>query len=83
MVTTDLQINLHQQVTDESYTQGMVADPVLLLQASRGRFQYAVIDRQRQKAVILRDYQLVSEGDNEEVYIHPDSYLKFTKKTIS
>lgn len=69
MVNTDIQLNLHQQVTDESYTQGMVEDPVLLLQASRGRFQYAVIDRQRQKAVVLRDYQLVSEADKEEVYI--------------
>ena len=68
MVQSEIGINLKNQVTDESYSQGMVKNALLLMVAEKGRFFYGVIDQDRQKAVVLRDYQMVNDQDTEEDY---------------
>ena len=68
MVQSEIGINLKNQVTDESYSQGMVKNALLLMAAEKGRFLYGVIDQDRQKAVVLRDYQMVNDSDTEEDY---------------
>ncbi|MBL7922852.1 MAG: DUF3822 family protein [Bacteroidia bacterium] len=68
MVQADIQFNLKNQVTDESYSQGMVEDATLLMLAEKSRFMYAILDERRQKAVVLRDYHLISDHNSEETY---------------
>lgn len=69
MVQSGIQLNLKNQVTDESFQQGMVEEPILLITSERSRMAYAIIDRQRQKAVVLRDYQLISDPGNDPDYL--------------
>lgn len=68
MVQSDLQFSTKNKITDESYTQGMVEDSILLLLAERQRIVYSVIDRQRQKAVVLRDFRLVNDSGATSAY---------------
>ncbi|MBK9637994.1 MAG: DUF3822 family protein [Bacteroidetes bacterium] len=68
MVQSEIGINLKNQVTDESYSQGMVKNALLLMVAEKGRFFYGVIDQDRQKAVVMRDYQMVNDQDAEDDY---------------
>ncbi len=66
MVQADLQIKLKTELADESFTQGMVSAAVLLLLIDRVRISYAIIDQERQKAVVLKDYQLMTESTTED-----------------
>lgn len=68
MVQSDLRFSLKHKITDESYTQGMVEEPILLLLAEQQRIAYGVIDRPRQKAVVLRDYRIVNEQPEASPY---------------
>ena len=68
MVQSEIGINLRNQVIDESYSQGMVKNTMLLMVAEKGRFFYGVIDQDRQKAVVMKDYQMVNDSDTEEDY---------------
>lgn len=68
MVQSEIRINLKNQVTDESFLQGMVENPLLLMVSERGRMFFCVIDQDRQKAVVMRDYQLVNDQEAEEDY---------------
>ncbi|MBK9399299.1 MAG: DUF3822 family protein [Bacteroidetes bacterium] len=62
MVQTALQFTLKTQQVDESFSQGMVTSSLLLLLFDRNRISYAIIDKQRQKAVALKDYHIVSDS---------------------
>lgn len=66
MVQSDIRYSTKLNITDESFSQGMVEDALLLMVAESQRIAYSVIDRQRQKAVLLRDYRLLSEPDSQE-----------------
>lgn len=84
MVQSDLRFSLKHKITDESYSQGMVEEPILLLLAEQHRIAYGVIDRPRQKAVVLRDYRIVSEQPDTftpKVFSHV--YWKTTKSCVS
>lgn len=69
MVQSEIGINLRNQVVDESYSQGMVQNALLVMVAEKGRFFYGVIDQDRKKAVVMKDYQMVNDQDAEEEYI--------------
>jgi hypothetical protein len=66
MVQSEIRYSTRFNITDESYSQGMVEDALLLLVAESHRIAYAIVDRQRQKAVVLRDYRLLTEPDGPE-----------------
>lgn len=68
MVQIEIGINLRNQVIDESYSQGMVQNALLLMVAEKGRLFYGVIDQDRKKAVVMKDYQMVNDQDTEEDY---------------
>lgn len=63
MVHSDIRYSTKFNITDESFSQGMVEDALLLLVAESQRISYAVIDRQRQKAVVLKDFRLLTEQE--------------------
>lgn len=68
MVSHAVQVHLRNQVSDESFTQGIVQETLLLLLAERSRFLYALIDTERQKAVLLREFILAGEADPAQEY---------------
>lgn len=62
MVNNTVQVLLRSQVNDESYSQGMVSDPLLLLLVEHHRLLYTIVDSSRGKAVVFREYLLTSDA---------------------
>ncbi|MFN5356220.1 MAG: DUF3822 family protein [Bacteroidota bacterium] len=58
---------LKSQVTDESYLQGMVNAMDLFLLADDTQMQVIGVDTDRNKTVVLRDYHLAYDEDQEQV----------------
>lgn len=65
MVQSEIQYSLKAQLVDESFSQGMVTEPVLLVLFDINRITYTIIDKQRQKAVVLKDYLLLTDSSAE------------------
>ncbi|CAN5550956.1 hypothetical protein BH11BAC2_BH11BAC2_12410 [soil metagenome] len=59
METTSLQVTRKNQLVDESFSNGMVEHPVLLAMLDDDQFIYGIIDRERHKAVVLKEYRIV------------------------
>ena len=65
----DLQYTLKNQVSDESYLQGMAEQISLYLLVDNNRLQYTLVDDGRQKAVVMRDFHLLSEQTSEKIFV--------------
>lgn len=77
MVLEEININLKTQVIDESYSQGMVTAPLLLLLFDKNKISYTIIDKQRQKAVLLKEYALINDLKKEEnIDYHPGFFTQ-------
>jgi len=69
VVKSEININLKNQITDESFSQGMVKNTLLMIVAERGRLLYSIVDQDRNKAVVLKEYQLLNEDENDGEYL--------------
>ncbi len=63
MIQAGFQYTVKTRIVDESFTQGMAGDTLLLLLFDRNSISYLVIDRQRQKAVVLKDFRLTGSNN--------------------
>lgn len=68
MVNNAVQVLLRSQVNDESFTQGMVSDALLLLLVEHHRLLYTIVDNSRAKAVVFREYLITSETADDAAY---------------
>jgi len=69
VVKSEININLKNQMIDESFSQGMVKNTLLMIVAERGRMLYSIVDQDRNKAVVLKEYQLLNEDENDGEYL--------------
>jgi len=57
---SEIQISLKYSLVDESYTNNMVQDGTLLTVIEEDRFSFSLLDNDRQKMVLLKDYRLIN-----------------------
>jgi hypothetical protein len=71
MESTAVNVSRTNLIVDEAFSNGMVERPILLAMLEDQRFSYCVLDKSRQKMVVLADYKLVSgeqSGLNSEFF---------------
>jgi len=59
-----LQVTQKNQIIDESFSQGMVNRSILLAILDEERFSYCILDAERQKVVVLKEYRILPKSNN-------------------
>ena len=62
MEMTGIQVNLKRQIIDESFDHGMVQQGVLFATIDEQQFCYTIVDTDRNKVVVLKDYRLILDS---------------------
>jgi hypothetical protein len=69
MEMTGIQVNLKRQIIDESFEHGMVENGVLFATIDDHQFCYFILDKARNKAVVIKDYHiLMGSGKSAEFF---------------